>query len=1139
MNVENTIHFRGIMKRSGLLLGLTVSTLAFTSTAYSVMAQPALPGLPPLPGIDAKKEEKKAEAPATATPAAPVAVPAVPAPTTASAVPAPAEVPALPTAAAPAVPAIPAAPTTAAAPAIPATAAPATPATTPATAPELPSTQDILTGNVPVLPTPAAPVNTVPTPATPPALPAAPKLTDELLQDVPTAPDAPQRTDKEKESAAGSLLDMLSGKKKEEAEEPKKKKSSAKKTDEKKKEPVKVEEKKEAEPEEKAEEPQEEDEEKTDLFGLKKSSKEEKKAKKPKEKAAELPEELVPSFSRNVSTQVAAIDDGDKYILSAALAGNMDGLRALLNIGKSPNIQDSRGNTPLMLAALGDKRSALHLLLERGANPNMQNDHGLTALHIAAHKGNISIVRRLLSESALDLEVKNENGDTALMVALTAQQVSIARLLIASGANVNTQNVRGYTPLHVSAYLGMFHAVNMLMQNHADANTKARDGSRPIDLAMASGNQPIAEMLSGVTKQDRRPTPPPGLPVPPVAPTTSVAPVSSVTNAPITPAPAAPASLSELPSAPLAEPMPEPVATPKAGKASKLSGPEARAIASAKGNKQTPAADKKIPASMRTDYGSTQQNELPTVITPVAPVAPVMPAAPIVAIPKATAAQSGVNTPPQARVINQLISPTTAAVMQRSNAPQSAPEPMAVSPQPIAPQPAPVAPVPPQAAPHVPVNTLPDQLPVTNTPQSDTQSMMNEAISANDTSLDQVPSQPAAIAMPAASMKGAYPRSVNSGYITPKPALPSAPIRPKAQVMHSQEDITDAPANAPATQSMDELLNEWVAADRRFDTLSPQEKRYWNDVRKKLQVAFPEHFHAANPQDQQVLDQYMQRWDALDNAPATAIAARAAAPAYSPAPLGASQSKPADDWQTLADFIEADRNFPRLSTLEKYRWNERRKMLMQKFPDHFHADDAEGQARLNLLMQKWNEFEASPQYAQAASMDRAINYKAGSRPKPALVKTPPATHKAVKKAEPKKEVKVEEKKPAKEAVIAPKIEEAPLEKEFDQLIHPSDAPVAAPTPAVPAAPAAATPPALPATPAPVPTPAPVAAPTPAAPATPPAPAEDFMNGKSVEPDFGNAPAPAAAPTEEKKDTGNAAPAVPPLPGAIPPLPGQR
>ena len=72
-----------------------------------------------------------------------------------------------------------------------------------------------------------------------------------------------------------------------------------------------------------------------------------------------------------------------------------------------------------MLAALNGNTDTAKALLEAGADLEAKNNNGGTALMLAALNGNTDTAKALL-EAGADLEAKNNNGGTALMSA--AQQ---------------------------------------------------------------------------------------------------------------------------------------------------------------------------------------------------------------------------------------------------------------------------------------------------------------------------------------------------------------------------------------------------------------------------------------------------------------------------------------------------------------------------------------------------------------------------------------------------------------------------------------------------------------------------------------------------------------------------------------------
>lgn len=64
------------------------------------------------------------------------------------------------------------------------------------------------------------------------------------------------------------------------------------------------------------------------------------------------------------------------------------------------NLQDSKGNTLLMLAAYNGNYETTKMLLEHGANPNIRNDRGHSVLAGVAFKGYVDIARLLVAHGA-------------------------------------------------------------------------------------------------------------------------------------------------------------------------------------------------------------------------------------------------------------------------------------------------------------------------------------------------------------------------------------------------------------------------------------------------------------------------------------------------------------------------------------------------------------------------------------------------------------------------------------------------------------------------------------------------------------------------------------------------------------------
>lgn len=70
------------------------------------------------------------------------------------------------------------------------------------------------------------------------------------------------------------------------------------------------------------------------------------------------------------------------------------------------------------LACRHGRAAAVRKLLDRGADPNCQNKFGDTPLHLAVAANSREIVGILLAVANLEVDRKNEKGETALMLAV-------------------------------------------------------------------------------------------------------------------------------------------------------------------------------------------------------------------------------------------------------------------------------------------------------------------------------------------------------------------------------------------------------------------------------------------------------------------------------------------------------------------------------------------------------------------------------------------------------------------------------------------------------------------------------------------------------------------------------------------------
>ena len=138
---------------------------------------------------------------------------------------------------------------------------------------------------------------------------------------------------------------------------------------------------------------------------------------------------------------------------AAAMAGDADAVRRLLDLGFAVDSPDAQGCTALLRSAGGGHRATVDLLIGRGADPQHAANTGATPLSAAVSMRQADIVNDLLAAGA-QIEHRLPGGVTVLMLAAALGLPDIAARLLTAGANVHASDAQGLTPLHCAALFG-------------------------------------------------------------------------------------------------------------------------------------------------------------------------------------------------------------------------------------------------------------------------------------------------------------------------------------------------------------------------------------------------------------------------------------------------------------------------------------------------------------------------------------------------------------------------------------------------------------------------------------------------------------------------------------------------------------
>lgn len=138
---------------------------------------------------------------------------------------------------------------------------------------------------------------------------------------------------------------------------------------------------------------------------------------------------------------------------AAAILGDADAVRRLLDLGLPVDALDGQGCSALLRAAGGGHRAVVDLLLARGADPGQAAGSGATALSAAVSMRHVDIVERLLVAGA-DIEQRLPGELTVLMVACALGLPDLAARLLGAGADPHAVDAQGRSALHCAAMFG-------------------------------------------------------------------------------------------------------------------------------------------------------------------------------------------------------------------------------------------------------------------------------------------------------------------------------------------------------------------------------------------------------------------------------------------------------------------------------------------------------------------------------------------------------------------------------------------------------------------------------------------------------------------------------------------------------------
>ncbi len=186
----------------------------------------------------------------------------------------------------------------------------------------------------------------------------------------------------------------------------------------------------------------------------------------------------------------------------AATKGHTATVRLLLSKNKE-NLESKNinGDTALIRAVVNEHKDIVELLLQEGADINTINESRDSALGLAAYLGKIEILETLFALRAdiLEIEHKNNLGNTPLALASYNGQSQALEFLIKKGGDIETVNEKGNTPLITAVENNHVDAVKVLLEHNANISTKNNEGLTALDIAKKSTNPEMVSLFNSLS----------------------------------------------------------------------------------------------------------------------------------------------------------------------------------------------------------------------------------------------------------------------------------------------------------------------------------------------------------------------------------------------------------------------------------------------------------------------------------------------------------------------------------------------------------------------------------------------------------------------------------------------------------------
>ncbi|MEM7084888.1 MAG: ankyrin repeat domain-containing protein [Bacteroidota bacterium] len=182
----------------------------------------------------------------------------------------------------------------------------------------------------------------------------------------------------------------------------------------------------------------------------------------------------------------------------ASKGGNTWVLDQLIELGAAVNIKTTNDSNAMIMANRGTRGKvntleAFKYLELIGVKPNTVTKSGFTPLHALSFKNKDLTIFRYFLDQGVDVNQKDENGNTALLNMTKSNDLASIRFLVEEGALVNEVNDKGESALMLAVKQNDVEAVEFLIEEGAKIDDLDVNGNSLVYYLLASFNYDNSE----------------------------------------------------------------------------------------------------------------------------------------------------------------------------------------------------------------------------------------------------------------------------------------------------------------------------------------------------------------------------------------------------------------------------------------------------------------------------------------------------------------------------------------------------------------------------------------------------------------------------------------------------------------------